>query len=498
MDINSAACVTNDVAEAPSMSKIERGYNIFKGDPLYILNDLSDPGEDCARFFDLTWNTDALYKIELGGSNFFKPEEYDLNPTSVRQMSSKTSSITSAKSYKESVSKAVSVGGSGAYSGVELGGSVGVEAFSAVSSAAMTSKTATESSVFASLYSFKMKRSAKLSLTKEAVKFLSEMKTSSSADDWMKFFGKFGTHLTEEGLVGAWERIAMTFNKDQRETLTQSSSSFQSSLSIGVPNVFGYNLETSNSKSKEIGNKIKTMNVNKESVKLGDHKDLLNGPGVIQRKLVPICEYIDYTLNQSINKNLCYDRLKTYCISALKSSGMSNSQCEFPKGKQFQCVFDADCGDRWQKCSDGFCKRRECLDNTHCTHAWDVCDTTDGVCQTRAATTNACSTCKVGIADHWTSCDYGPKCPRGYDHLRWENGPCWMGTQRRVCRKYKSYVCPPCKNNPLKGTCNKGNRGNGCCSNGGSCSQWGWCGWSGLYLGEKHPSWDECKKMTRK
>ena len=40
----------------------------------------------------------------------------------------------------------------------------------------------------------------------------------------------------------------------------------------------------------------------------------------------------------------------------------------------------------------------------------------------------------------WIGCKYFPNCPVGYTKTRYENGPCYMGSQRIVCEQ--RYRCP--------------------------------------------------------
>ena len=131
----------------------------------------------------------------------------------------------------------------------------------------------------------------------------------------------------------------------------------------------------------------------------------------------------------------------------------------------------------------------ECLADNNCVNKgkWLMCDT--GTCVQKPSTEDACSTCRDIIHKHWTSCTYNPSCPSGYEFLRYDNGPCNLGTERKVCVRYSNYYfCPPCSENPLKGTCGDGNKGNGCCDNGGGCSTDGRCGWDSGYYTSIRPS----------
>ena len=141
----------------------------------------------------------------------------------------------------------------------------------------------------------------------------------------------------------------------------------------------------------------------------------------------------------------------------------------------------------------------ECIADNDCAYKgeWQMCDT--GTCVRKPSKEDACNTCRDAIGTIETSCSYYPSCPDGSEFLSLETGICrYLGKQYNRCMKYSNYyACPPCPDNPLKGTCGGGNRGNGCCENGGGCSIFGWCGWDSIFYTSIRPSHAQCEAMSQ-
>ena len=478
------------------MSKVEKGYNIFKADPLFINDRVTqDPGDDTYQFFNLQYDREKHSSYRFM-NKFYMPLEYFLTEGGVTRKKSVTKSMTSAALYKKSTESAVKVGAEGSYYGVDLGGSVGISAFSEVQNNAMTKTTTTESSSRVSYYTFELRQDAKFQLTENTESYLKRL--DNTANSWFKFFDDYGTHITTKGQVGAWTRTAMKFSQSDRESLTTDERSFQTSLNVGIPSFFGFDLDTTGGTSRTIGNSLQQMNIREDGVYVGDPNSLFNEetnmpPGIISREVVPICKFIDSSHTR--HSALCLKHLKSYCIKELRAAGFSTHECKFPSSSLFTCALDSDCDDDpWKRCDAGFCKSRECIQDSDCNYWYQRCDTNDGLCVKRQRRTDACQTCDYVVDTHWTTCTINPGCPSGFTHSRWENGPCWGFTKRRVCDKIEKYACPPCVDR-LQGTCGGGKRGNGCCPYDAGCSKWGWCAYGAEYYEYPYPSHDKCRQM---
>jgi len=407
IDRSNAVCGAIDVQETPSIGKVEHGYNIYKGDPFYILG-TSDPGHTTSKFYNQVWNTDATYKISLEGETFYFPEGFTVQSTGNCKKKSTTNSISTTDSFKSAIGKTISYGASGTIKGVELGGGVGTSSYKEITKRSKASESTTESSSYCSLYSFFMapgdkKEEIKSNITPRAKERLRSLGSDTS---WFDFFETYGTHLITKGEMGAFERMSTSFTKSQREDLSKVTGSFETSVSIGIPGIFGLEREESTSESTEIGNMIQNMNKNLEAVTGGNIEDMLRTPALINKHLEPICEFMDHS-------DKCFGMLKKYCIRNLKEAGLDPGiECKYPEKDEVHCAVTSDCGEM-EECKEGECKLVPSL--------------------------YACNLC---VRDHWTSCTWNPGCPRGYRHSRWENGPCTFWTSRRVCRK--EWNCNSC------------------------------------------------------
>ena len=74
VDKGNAYCGSNNVNEIPAIEKAEHGYNLYKGDPLYILGGTTDPGHLTMKLYHQQLNTDSMYKTQLKGKDFYRPE----------------------------------------------------------------------------------------------------------------------------------------------------------------------------------------------------------------------------------------------------------------------------------------------------------------------------------------------------------------------------------------------------------------------------------------
>jgi len=495
---DNAYCTSNDVDEPPSFYYIEKGYNIFKGDPMYMLgNDgsfgVSDPGHETESFYNHIWSSDSTYKINLEGNTYYQPVGFDIKGENIEQMIAATRSITNTKEYTESVGRSVSFGGDGTTpQGINLGGNVGVATYQETSELASQTTTLSSSEIYSSLYHFKMKKTnMKLSLTDRATETLNDLAPDSD-DKWKTFYDNFGTHIITEGIFGAFTRATYSFTEAEREELTKIEKDFETTLNIGIPEILNFGGSTGSEESKEIGNRISEMNENVRATNMGDINDLTKSPGLIQRSLVPICDFIDYSVFTNINSDYCYKQMKNYCIDTLKESGLTNTEgnCAYPSF--FECVVDRDCADSktGSHCNGGRCT--ECRKDADCPGKYQGCNKA-GKCYRLQAFKNA--DCGVQQQGYVTDCSYYPSCPHDYKTYDKGRDNCWAPRTRVVCRANNIYLAPPCKK-LLEGTCGGGSRGNGCCMNTGHCSLWGWCSFGQAHADSvTFPSTLQCYEM---
>jgi len=472
-----ASCATNGASiELPSMRLVEQGYNIFKGDPFFSFGVPRDPGTENNIFYKLTWEESTEKRVTLNGADYYAPLEFEAFPSNLKLLEAGTSVITTSESLIESQSTAVKVGATGTVQGVDLGGGVGTGTFRRTAKDASDSVTTTTSDSYNTLYRFTLPNNYKAS----------QFTLSDSADNdlrnlvnWSDFFEAYGTHLTTSGYIGASERVSFKFTESERSSLAQESDSFEQSLSIGIPGVFGFDQSSATAKDKEIGAKIIRMNSETRSVTVGDPDDLFAVPGIIIRELDPICQFIDYTVYTGITRDDCYNGLRSYCVSEMNKEALLAEPpaemvktCKYPKEFKFECFRDEEC----QRLPSGQCIKGRCVSRPGRENPDD-------------------HGCKLRSREKWIGCSVSPKCPSGYKFLRNEGSVCFLST-RIVCRK--EWFEPPCRQ-PLKGTCGRGNRGNGCCpgrpGHKDGCSKYGWCFNGPDWKTAVEPSFAQCDGM---
>jgi len=461
ISISGALCTSVLVKELPSLGKVEKGYNLYKGDPLYLLSN-TDPGYAKHQFYHQRFDTSSDFHITLENEVFSRPVGFDATEGGICKMTSQTNSLTTTESFKSSVEEQVKVSANGSYQGVDLGGSVGSSSYEKLSRDSMNEEMTVESSSYCSLYHFKMLSDKKKQIMNNIVPAASdELKLlGTDSSKWFKFFNTYGTHIITGGYVGAFERISLSFTQSERSKLTAQGSTFETSISVGMPQVFGLQIDKSGGQSSEFAKSFREIKSTEHGVKGGNIEDLLMTPDVIEKHLEPICDFIK-------NSDICYRELKNYCIAELKLADLNPGDvCRYPEESVFHCIDDNNCGEG-ESCESGKCVTSPTLD--------------------------ACDECH---REEWVGCDVSPSCPAGYVKDRNENGPCWWPTVRIVCREY--YPCLPCKNN-LLGTCSHFNKGNGCCDNGAVCGTGalkctsGGDSWESF---QKFPTFKQCEEMT--
>jgi len=347
---SSAGCTPSiGIDEVPSIDKIEHGYNNYKGDPLYLLGK-TDPGYANGQFYHQRFDTNQNNKVTLEKTSYSHPVGIDVQTAKNCMKTVDTNSMTTSESYQKAVQKQVSYGASGTYNGVELGGNTGTGSYKELSKNSMESKTTIESSSICSLFTFNYvgdpKKTIMDNLTDAAVKDLKKLGTGQLS--WGAFFDLYGTHMIVEGEFGAFERISLTFTEEQRNELTITGKTFEDSVSIGMPGVFGLEKTQSGSESEAFEKSFREMKSSEKSIKGGDIEDLLDTPGLITKQLEPICEFIE-------DSGLCYRNLKAYCIAQLKEVfGSSITECNYPKADVFHCSVFMDC-EKGHKCDRGQC-----------------------------------------------------------------------------------------------------------------------------------------------
>jgi len=434
-----AYCTSPKVREIPGFSRMQTGYNVYKGDPLYILESIGGPrdaGYAPYKFYHHQFDTHINNEVTLENEVFSHPKGfYAEGNGAVCNKASKTNTITSTSSYEEEVKKQVTYGATGTIKGVDLAGSVGSGSYDKVKEDAMDTKTTTFSSDVCTLYDFYMEEDTKKeiimgSLHENAKKRLKNLTT---LYDWTGFFDDYGTHIITKGTAGAFQRLALTFTESERSELTAEGKTFENSMTIGMPGVFGFSRTSNGSTNSAFATSIRNMKSSMKGVSGGDMTNLLNSPDLILKTLDPICEFID-------NLDICYDMLKKYCVGVLQAKGfMSAHECAYPKESIYSCADSRDCP-KGEGCNSGRCVQGHCSDRSDC-------DTGEG--------------CKNGKCKymHIPNCDRCDKyhqhkclmysgaehklCPAPWYIAGYKDDGCWPWELTTVC-KIDSYctVCP--------------------------------------------------------
>lgn len=504
IDKYNAICTATNVDRIPSIDTITRGYNIYNADPFLGKKDALIDSGYAKQFYRHTFIRSADRKISLRGKDFYFPLGFSAFPLKTKKEVAETTSFSSTMSFKSEVASSVSVGGSGTAKGIEFGGQVGASAYAYVAVDASAEVVTVKSMAWYALYNFNIPsiEGINLKLTGHANETLTHMKDI--PDSWSAFFEDYGTHIITQGIMGAWEKISLRFTSEEQNIVKGSGSSFESSVSVGMPFLFSFSNENTRDVSEEVGKRIQQTQGNTETTVMGDPENLNDSPSAIRMNLESICLFIDFNKYKNINEATCFQNMKSYCISKLLDIGVGNGHCEYADDKTFQCITDSHCGnDPWKRCDNGKCVTRECLVNTDCdTPHWDVCEE-GGFCVRRKSEPDpskiSCSNIIHYTGHRWNSgCRMNPRCAAGFRKVADDNSRCWYPSTGIVCAQFWRYWGPPCNaNRPLLGTCGNGKRGNGCCDSGEFCSSiTGIC--SSDSYGMKTPSRAQCKVMTGK
>lgn len=374
IDVSGTCCSSVEVDQIPGMSRIERGYNIFKADPFGVKNNLHDEGVAKRPFYVQTFNTDPKHWVTMSKETYSMPQEFHVYNDNRCEKKYQTSSITSTESFQTAMGSAVHVEGEATIptkSGkkINVGASIGMSSYSDVMKAAEDGLTTTESTAYCTAYQFNMKKDASLYLTDEAKAELKKLSTTSDKqknEEWKKFFNQYGTHVIVSGQMGAYERVYSRFTKTQRNDVTKSGYSFEQSVSVGIEGIFS----VSKSESQSV-DKTKATSKNEEkfvqgTVSSGDVDDTLMNPGLIKMSVMPICEFFQDQTDKANNKifsvvkETCKLQMLPYCrdilFGLLPDPEEVSQICNYEAlGKPFQCVTDADCEDEKATCSKGQC-----------------------------------------------------------------------------------------------------------------------------------------------
>jgi len=357
---SSMYCDNYDVPQMPGIGKVENLYNLFTGDPLHIVNVGVDPGFTTRKFYQQTFSESDRYKHEVQNEERYEPLEINILPLGTGGTNTETTSVTSTSSYSKAAGESITIGGSGSAKGVDIGGNVGTSSYNQVTENAVNERTTVTMNQVYNLYRFDLKDNADLQMTEDADKALKEL--SNDYNGWKRFFDDYGTHIIYSGVMGSYVRMGLVFSSEEREMLETVEGSFNTAVSVGMPEVFGFNVETDSDKMSESGTSIGEMKAKSYVYTQGSVDEPLLDPGLVRRSLAPVCDRIDVGKYPNINQNNCFDHMKRYCIEKLVAAGLSNTACAYPMDKNFECVTDNDCGN--QVCNAGKCV--ECAKNDDC------------------------------------------------------------------------------------------------------------------------------------
>jgi hypothetical protein len=353
-------CDNFDVPQMPGIGKAEHLYNLFTGDPLHIVSQGVDPGFTTKKFYHQTFTESDRFKHEVQNEDRYEPNEMNARPLGSGGTNTRTSSMTSTSSYTEAAGDSLTVGGEGTYKGVDFGGNVGTSSYKEVTDNAANEETTVTLNQVYNLYKFDLKSDADLQMTEQADRALKRLSNDYNA--WKRFFDGFGTHIIYSGVMGSYVRTGLVFTASQRQELETYEDSFDTAVSVGVPEVFGFDVERNSARMSESGKSISKMMSNSFVYTQGSVDEPLSDPGFVRRSLAPVCEKIDVSKYPNVKINDCFTHMETYCIEKLTAAGLSNSACAYPMDKNFECITDTDCGN--QVCDKGKCV--ECVDDDDC------------------------------------------------------------------------------------------------------------------------------------
>lgn len=360
-------CREPSVTKSPAIETAQFGYDLYNADPFYRLSDKSagseiDPGEKRMKLFNQRWTKDGDTKT-MHGVSYNEPEDYTLALVSTCFSTSRSGSITSFESYKEDMSAALTVSGSGSSSGVSGDASIGVSSYESVYKSANEHKTSVNSQSLCKRYSFQMLDSYKLHLTSDAEDKIKKLPANwdGNGGKWDIFFQTYGTHIVKGGYIGSMKRASYTFTSSDREELVMEGESLSTSVNIGVPGVFTVGGDTSSERAREAAKRLRETSGFKVEVTRGDMIDFLDSV-IVERSLSSFCEYLDYNEIRNFDESKCFRNTELYCIKVLNEAGFHNvgNKCAIPEDNTFDCVLDSDCSGS-KRCWD-----MKCTDPTPC------------------------------------------------------------------------------------------------------------------------------------
>jgi len=353
-------CDNFDVPMMPSIGKAENLYNLFTGDPLFVLNKI-DPGFTTNKFYQQTFSGSDQYKHEVQNKERYEPIEIGARPLGGCTLASETTVVTKTSSYTTAIGKAVTIGAEATVKGVNLGGNVGTSSYNEVNTNVISGQTTVTLNQECYLYTFDLRGDAKLNLLPRTKKTL-ELLRSDDYTGWKKFFNDYGTHIISGGTMGSFARRGVVFTTEERSEVETATSSFEAGVTIGMPEVFGLSAQKNAETMSEAGKTISKQNRGETSYTQGSLEEPLLDPGFVMRKLIPVCEKIDVGTYTNIDKDSCYAHMKSYCIEMLAKADLTNTDCAYPMDKHFECIIDSDCGSQY--CKAGKCV--ECLEDSDC------------------------------------------------------------------------------------------------------------------------------------
>mmetsp|Transcript_28205 Transcript_28205/g.27033 ORF Transcript_28205/g.27033 Transcript_28205/m.27033 type:complete len:632 (-) Transcript_28205:310-2205(-) len=361
MDNHGAVCASVHVNQIPGMSKVERGYNIFKGDPYGTIKPLEDAGVAARPFYIQVHDTDPKYEIVMGKETYSMPVEFDVYNDNRCAKTFTSVAVTSEESFKEAFKESVQYEAEGSYSGIDFGASIGAEAFYNSKVSALKGTTTTDSSAHCTAYQFNLKSDQNLRLTGEVKNLLNTLNTTNENDHWGIFFTDYGTHLITKGTMGSYEKVSTSFTREKREKIESGGLTITTSANVGLDEVARVEQSGSSGAENEIVQKFNNESTNEGKISSGNLDDAFLNPGLIKMSVKPICEYIPFDNFPEININTCREQMTAFCLAQMANEGGEPSpppKCKYEGGdRPFQCVTNKDC-------SGGECKEAKC---TKCT-----------------------------------------------------------------------------------------------------------------------------------
>jgi len=360
VETSRAHCDMSSLKPVEGIDLILQGYDIFLSDPLRSKS-INDEGIQATNIFKHSYKNPTYSKERRVPDRYTVLNEY---PRCLSTFSS--SSIKSSSEITTEISKSVSVGGEASVPvhGVMLnvGAGVGAGSYSKTVHKATENEMTVSSKAECQIRVLRMTDHRSYpDLSPDLTSWLDNVFNGENYDELFKMFG---THVPRVLTIGALFGATTTVTESQKEELSTSSKTVETTLNAGIPFIFNAKSDTATDEQRAAHTALMTAGVKSTTWSIGGDTVSTNeafydgaqtNPAhLVFKDLESLCKILQTKTIEKFKREECFAAYIPHCKGVMKGTAYN---CDVMIGKQneeFDCVFDSHCEEN-ESCHEGHC-----------------------------------------------------------------------------------------------------------------------------------------------